>query len=97
MRPHFDYCSVVWGNCGKTLSNKLQKLQNRPARILTYSSYDADADLLFAKLGWEKLASQRDLDRATMVYKSLNDLAPSYLRDKFVERSRDTSYSLRDI
>ena len=32
LQPHFDYCSVVWGNCSKTLSNKLQKLQNRAAR-----------------------------------------------------------------
>ena len=31
-QPRFDYCSVVWGNCGKTLSAKLQKLQNRVAR-----------------------------------------------------------------
>ena len=23
---HFDYCSVVWGNCVKTLSDKLQRL-----------------------------------------------------------------------
>ena len=22
VRPHFDYCSVVWGNCNLTLSNK---------------------------------------------------------------------------
>ena len=28
-------CSLVWGNCGKTLSNKLQKLQNRAARVTT--------------------------------------------------------------
>ena len=38
---HFDYCSVVWGNWNKSLSIKLQKLQNRAARILTSSSYDA--------------------------------------------------------
>ena len=42
VRPHFDYCSVVWGNCNLTLSNKLQKLQNRSTRILTFSSYDTD-------------------------------------------------------
>ena len=30
-----NYCSIVWGNCGETLSEKLQKLQNRAARILT--------------------------------------------------------------
>ena len=35
VQPHFDYCSIVWGNCGETLSEKLQKLQNRAARILT--------------------------------------------------------------
>ena len=38
IQPHFDYCSVVWGHCNKTLSDKLQKLQNRAARILTFSS-----------------------------------------------------------
>ena len=37
-QPHFDYCSVVWGNCKKSLSIKLKKLQNRAVRILTYSS-----------------------------------------------------------
>ena len=58
----------MWGNCSKTLSNKLQKLQNRAARILTFSSFDANADTL----GWN---SQRQMHRAIMVYKSLNGLA----------------------
>ena len=31
----FDYCNIVWGNCGKTLFDRLQKLQNRAARVLT--------------------------------------------------------------
>ena len=52
IQPHFDYCSIVWGNCGKTLSEKLQKLQNRAARILTSSSsYDADDGYLLQQLG----------------------------------------------
>ena len=34
VQPHFDYCNEVWGNCSKGLSDKLQKLQNRAARIL---------------------------------------------------------------
>ena len=53
--PHFDYCSIVWGNCGKMLSEKLQKLQNRATRILTSSSYDADARYLLKQLGWKDL------------------------------------------
>ena len=26
IQPHFDYCNVVWGNCGVKLADKLQKL-----------------------------------------------------------------------
>ena len=33
VQPHFGYCSVVWGNCNKSLSIKRQKLQNCAARI----------------------------------------------------------------
>ena len=33
VQPHFDYCNVVWGNCAIGFSDKLQKLQNRAARI----------------------------------------------------------------
>ena len=36
---YFNYYSEVWGHCNKSLSNKLQKLQNRAVRILTFSSY----------------------------------------------------------
>ena len=36
--PYFNYCSPVWGNINKGLSDKLQKLQNRAARIITFSN-----------------------------------------------------------
>jgi hypothetical protein len=73
IQPHFDYCfSVVWDNCNKTLADKLQKLQNRAARILTFSSYDANADALLESIGWKKLQSQRKIQKAVMVHKSLH-------------------------
>lgn len=37
VQPHFDYCNFIWGICGLMLQNKLQKLQNRAARVLTYT------------------------------------------------------------
>ena len=43
---HCDCCSLVWGNCNKTLSNWLQKLQNRAAQVVASSSYD-HVDSLF--------------------------------------------------
>jgi hypothetical protein len=54
VQPHFDYGSLVWGNCNKSLATKLQKLHSRAARILTSSSYDVNADDLFIRLGWKK-------------------------------------------
>ena len=53
VQSHFDYCSLAWGNCGETSSNKLQKLQNRAAQVITSSSYDVDVDSLFHKLSWK--------------------------------------------
>ena len=53
-----DYCSLVWGNCGKTLSNNPPKLQNRAARVITSSNFDVDVDSLFHKLSWKDLKSQ---------------------------------------
>ena len=52
IQPHFDYCSAVWGHCGTSLANKLQILQNRAARILTFSSYDSSPGPLFEQLDW---------------------------------------------
>ena len=34
IQPDFDYCVTVWGNCSSVHFNKLQKLQNRAARII---------------------------------------------------------------
>ena len=40
----------MWGNCNKGLSEKLQRLQNRAARILMSASYDGNLDDLFGAL-----------------------------------------------
>ena len=96
VKPHFDYCDIVWGNCSNTLASKLQKLQNRAARILTYSSYDTPTDTVLKKLGWSKLHRQRDYHLADMVFKSINGLAPTYLQEKCIDRKEICKYSIRD-
>ena len=37
--PYFNYCSPVWDGLGSQLSSKLQKLQNRAARVIAERSY----------------------------------------------------------
>ena len=77
------HCSVVLGNGNKSLTTKLQKLQKRAARILTFSLYDASVGNLFTSLAWKKLEAQRKIQTASMVYKSLNGLSPQYLNSMF--------------
>ena len=92
VQPHFDYCGVVWLNCYKSLSIKLQKLQNHAARILTSSVYDTNADDLFVRLGWQKLNLQRELKVVIMVNKSLNGLASHDLKSMFTDRSATSTF-----
>ena len=77
------------------LSERLQKLQNRAARILTSSSYDADALYLLQQLGWKDLITQRQIEEALMVFKALNDLAPDHLSSMFTKRTM-SGYVFRD-
>ena len=95
IHPHFNYFNTFLGNCGITLRNKLQKLQNREARVLTFSDYDEDACYLFELQGWKNLARlQHEIEKATMFYKSLHGLAPEYLCSRFA--IRETAYNLRE-
>ena len=52
VEPYLRYSCPVWGVSGTNAINKLQKLQNRAARIVTNSAYDASALPIIRKLGW---------------------------------------------
>ena len=93
VKPQFDYCDTVWGNCGKTPWDKLQKLQNRAALVSTF--YDADATELFKFLWWKlKIlhATEQEIHKATMMFRCLHGLAPEYLYSRFTWR--DSAHDL---
>ena len=69
----------MWGNCGITLSNKIQKVQNSGIRVGTFSDFDADAKSLLENLGWNNLNQQRRFQKALMAFNSFNNLSPEYL------------------
>ena len=83
VEPHFRYCCSVWGCAGTTKINRLQKFQNRAARIVTNSSFDTPSNQLTDNLGWKTINELIDNESKTMVFKSLNELAPPYLRSLF--------------
>ena len=91
IQPHFDYCAPVWDGLSSYLCEKLQKLQNRAARVILQANCEINSSLLLETLKWDKLSSRRRKQKAIMMFKSLN---PVYLQDLFSERNTD--YNLRD-
>ena len=79
IQPHFDYCCSVWDNLGETLSNKMQKLQNRAVRVITRSPYDASANPLLDSLHLDNLSLRRKKIKAKIMFKILKGDAPDYL------------------
>ena len=73
IQPYFDYCSPLWDICNKTVKIKLQKFQNRAAKIIAGASYEIRfADVLRA-LERENLDSRRGMSNATLLFKNLNN------------------------
>ena len=98
VEPHFRYCCSVWGCCGKTQIDALQRLQNRAARIVTNSnsSYHVSATGLIKKLGWPTISDIILSETATIMFKSTNSLAPEYLSELFVKNSALNTMRLRN-
>ena len=96
VEPHFCYCCSVWGYAGTTEINRLQKLQNRAARIVANCSFDTPSNQLIEKQGWKTINELIDIESKTMVFKSLNELALPYLRSLFRKNLQSTSYSFRN-
>ena len=56
---YLNYCDAVWGNCGVTNQNVLQKLQNRAARVINNAEWNSSANENLSKLNWLTLDEKR--------------------------------------
>ena len=83
VEPHLTYCCSVWGCCSDTNINILQKVQSRAARTITNSGYDTSAAPLIHGLGWPTIKQLIFKETSSLMYKSLNLLAPDYLPSIF--------------
>ena len=53
--PHIDYCSLDWDIGNEYSLERLQKLQNRAARIITGKSCDVRSKDIMEELSWQPL------------------------------------------
>ena len=94
VQPYFEYCSLVWGNCGESLKEKLQKLQNRAARVITGDTYDIRSKYIFKKLTWKNLSVKRKEKASAYVSKAITGNCPKNIAEKF-KISNSERYDLR--
>ena len=83
VQPYFDYCSPLWDNCESGLREKLQRLQNRAARVITGFTFDIRSVDVLNMLGWESLDQRRNYTKSIYMYKIINDHAAPNLKQLF--------------
>ena len=83
VQPYFEYCLQVWGGLGSTLSDKIQRLQNRAARIITKSGCDVWYHILLQNLNLNNLEIRRNQQLATLMFNVTNAMVPSSISNLF--------------
>jgi hypothetical protein len=81
--PYFDYCNLVWENCSVYLQDKLQKMQNRAARVIAEKPYDARISDMLNELGWQPLAERRRSQKMIFMHKVKNKQFPECISSMF--------------
>ena len=95
VEPYLGYCSIVWDNISDRLTDKLQKLQNRAARIITGADYLTPTTELLSRLGWTNLKKRRNKQKTLMMFKNFNGMTLAYLEGIFSSNIGRSIYNLR--
>ena len=90
--PSFDYCDIAWSDLLQQDIDRLQRLQNRSTRIITYYSRSSEG---IEQLHWPTLSSRRSYHKAKLVFLCLLSLVPSYFSLYFTRFSNIHNYSTR--
>ena len=78
------YASQIWGQISSQTINKLQILQNKALRILTFKPARTSAGPLFKECKILKLVDNVKLQNFLFAYDNLKNNLPSSLKDSFI-------------
>ena len=85
--PHFTYCSTVWMHCGKTASDKLEKLNKRALRLIFNDNANTYTTLLDIA-NMPSLHDRRVQDMCILIYKVIHGTTPTPLPTLLTLRSK---------
>ena len=99
IKPHIDYCSLIWSNTSSTNISKITRLQRRACKLILGHEYNGLPEAL-EKLKMLSFDQSIFLSKAKIMYKIHNNLAPSYLNEMFLMRDANldnTTSNLRSV
>ena len=89
-----DYCNGLYIGCSRSTINQLQLIQNRACRIIFGLKKRASVEEKLKELHWLKVEERIKFKVLLLVYKSIRNLAPSYLSELFHVNNLSNSRSL---
>jgi len=71
--------AVLWGKSNKSYINKVNNVQKRAARLILNKPVRTPTPCLFKQLKWLNFSDRCKYHTSILVYKTLNNMAPSYV------------------
>jgi hypothetical protein len=97
IRPIIEYSCIVWDGCSESCVDRLEKIQNEAARVVTGLTKSVSLERLYTECGWNSLADRRKSQKLCFMYKVNREIAPSYIMDLIPPIVGDsTDYPLRN-
>ena len=99
IKPHLEYCSTVWSNTSNSNISKINTLQRRACKLILSQTYNGFHEAL-QRLDILSFDQTVFLNKAKIMYKIYNNLAPTYLQELFQMRNvnlDNTASNLRSV
>lgn len=81
--PHIDYCCIIWGNCTITQEQRFIRFQKRAARLILDRDIITPSAILFKELNWLTFPERVSFQKAVLMFKIFNGIAPDYFINDF--------------
>ena len=74
--PHINYCNIIWCNTFPTHLKKLECLQKKIIRAISWSGFNTPTRSLFHRYNLLRLPEYNLHQNATMMYQVVHDMNP---------------------
>ena len=92
----FIFCPMVWMHTSQKSIRKIERIQERAFRLLL-TDYTSTYNDLIVQMGKSTMSIKRHRTLCLEIFKNLNNLNPSYMKDIFVKNKRDCSRSPNNL